>query len=466
VKETYLPIPVGIPYVKDTKTSSTIVSNWCGSSPLNLTTTAVAELEVKPSSSTREYEPIVVRKSKSGSNGGSWSQIRKSGVIRMTPYSVTNERTINLLASVERDVNVQKLATNGEPSLRTSGGQCIPCGQAVKVVALASVEGTYLEQGDPSYWGERFSGAAHYHSGSEFDRSKLEKLKSEAFAELFQGYNLGEELYEMRDTIRTMTSLLNRGALWIRDSKRAFDRAKRLGGMPAAAKAWMEFRYGIMPIIYSIQDLQKTLSNTGQYITVRRRLSPDFKEMPPRPDDTTHFYSVSSDQSSITITCKGKWASAHQANLDRININLLTTAAAVYPWAMVVRWFFNSNSWLDAQLKSSTTSAQQYVGCVAERTVRETDTFLHLVHDSRTVVSALGNSSCGPGWYGPTGPYEKGQVSSFDLHLKRETINNYVRTLYSPKDTKLVWSPYLSWQRIVDGLIMGTGQVSKLLRSI
>lgn len=457
----YLPIPVG---VSKSETVKKFVMGGCDGN-IRRDFSATASINVPKSVIAREYVPISEHRATVKDTSGNWQRIKESGFIKMTPMSNIHERTERFLGSITHDVHNQSLVHDSRQTSRVNG-VCVNCTVKVRVRAHASVSGWYVEQGDISYWRWRFPNAPFIQpTNGGIDDAAVEAMKSAAYAELFQGYNLGEELYELRETLATILSLLHRGALLLLRQREAFNRAMDAADLKGAANAWMEFRYGIMPILFSIQDIQELLEDEGNYLTVRKKVVAEPYSFPERPSGT-HFYQEVDDSTSVSITTKGRWVSSLSKQLDRINVNLLTTAAAVYPWSMVVRWFFNINSWIDAQIKSGTSTAIQHAGCVAYRTKKTTRTFLHFEGDSTSIIYDNGDSGpCGIGYYGPYGPFTLGGKYSQDVLLQTESINNYVRTLYSPKDTKLVWNPYLTWQRIVDGLILSSNAVSKLLRS-
>lgn len=460
MSQSYQPIPIG-GSLSDTQTAT--IARGCYSGTRS--STGTASVSVDPSGF-EEYTPISVHKIREVPTDGQWSQIRKSGLIKMTPMRIINRRETNYLASFNLNATNVKLVLRAEPD-SLSAGSCVLCANPNGIVykdAVASVD--YDHQGDFNYWRSLYPSAPYLKIGANFSDSEIEAAKSAAFSELFQAYNLGEELYELRETIALLRSLLLDGAKIISKFKRQFDKDPA-AGQKALADIWMTFRYGIMPIIYSIQDIQDLIKSKGRFRTIRKTVTPEDDRSVSLPTSGCYFYDTGVDSSIIRITAKGAWATELSRISDTVNINPFTTAAAVYPWALVVRWFFNINTWIDAQLKSSTTSALQHVGCVAVKTTYDIKTYFHMEHDSRIISYFDGTSgSCGNQFYVPHGPNEYGRLVSQTQLVRESTEDSYERYLYSPTDTKLVYNPHITWQRIVDGLIMGSRPVSKLLRSI
>lgn len=151
--------------------------------------------------------------------------------------------------------------------------------------------------------------------------------------------------------------------------------------------------------------------------------------------------------------------------LDLVNVNPITTALEVYPWAMVVRWFINVSEYFGSRIKSLTSLSLESCACVATKVTAEYGTYLFLRDGYDITVSWDGDSGCGRGWYGyhEWGPF----VDKVDnrILLTWHSINNYDRYLYSPQDVELVWSPYFDWRRAIDSMILGERALSKALRS-
>lgn len=458
----YLPVPVGIPY--RSQTDSWSFQNGCKSKKGTGTHSITKSIHVPPSTVEQQYEPIVVRKFANRPRDGKWKEIRESGQIKMTPMSAVDEVVENYLGSIVHHVVEHEHWVFGTHVDPNTCRRCTLNGEWRHGGVLLT--DSYIEQGDLSYWRNRFRNAPYIPLTGEIDKARLEKAKAEAYAELFQAYNLGEEIYELRESLMTIFSLLKRGAKMIADAKSMYDSLKRKGLHKQAMESWMEFRYGIMPIVYSIQDVMALLDETGVYRTVRKRVSADAAPSKLPGPKSTYFYEVGAADISASITTKGRWATTLAKQRDLININPITTALEVYPWAMVIRWFVNVSSFAGAQIKSLTTSATEFSGCVAFKETSEIDVFLHYYSDDRVHVVDPGDSECGVGFFGPKDYGIHGEEVLMDVKLRSISKNNYIRETYQPSDTKFVWSPYFDWKRIVDGLILSHGQVSKLLRAI
>lgn len=412
-----------------------------------------------PSGELRTYTPENKNSWRSASTDGSWSSVKKSGSIKMTPMSVGETSEQNYIGSASRSSYVGVLCPAGKPYGKVNG-KCTKCvSRHIDYYSdVAHVD--YIEQGDLVYWKERFPNLPHITLGHDYNWRNVEAQKAAAYQELFQAYNLGEELVEMRSTVKQIGDLIKSAVKVIRDYKRL----STLKDPKAQADAWLTYRYGIMPIVYSIQDLTKLMSSQGNYRTVRKTVRPKYNSKPPLPPSC--FYDEGTDGTTIRITAKGRWATSEARISDLVNVNPLTTAATVYPWALVVRWFFNVNSALDTWVKSATTSALEYGACVATRTSKQIDTHLRFTDDQTIRLFYDGHSgSCGPNWFRAFDE-TYGSVVKQSMLLRSYTENSYRRELFFPSDVQLVWNPVITPSRLIDAISFALGVNNRSLRSI
>jgi len=413
-------------------------------------------VSVTESASSLQYFPVVENRWRVADTSGVWSQIRESGEIKMTPMSVGFTRTTNQLGSCVKDKHV---------FARVIWGCAAGCTVAVTRVDVDSASINYIEQGDLTYWRQRFPDVPYLGLEPDFDKDRWERIKSQAYQDLFQAYNLGEELYELKETILQLISLLKRAYQLISKFKQTLRNIQNL--RPAArakaiSKAWLEIRYGLMPIAYSIQDLLDLANDSeGNYRTIRRKYEPPVKYDTGSYPEGNYFYEIGAISTVYRVTVKGRWASSIQKKRDLININLLTTAFAVFKYSLVVRWFINLNSVIDSWVKSFTTSALEYNGVVSVRVKRDVAVFFHHVYDSTVSTYWNGNDACGEGYYPEVGPYTKGGVTEFTMKLQNIEEDTYERELFLPTDARFVWDPNMNLKRYMDALAM---IISRFLR--
>lgn len=459
----YLPIPEGV-NVTQTVTASYPATPCLPGHSVN----ATASFSIPKSTTSLQKKNDSILYEIDRPTDGSWRKIKESGSVKMTPMSIVNEQATFPLGQVNHPFLRWSIARTGNPNPCKAGGGYIPCGGVVYWSCKAAiVKGSYVEQGDLSYWKSKYPNAPHYVIvDGTLDENDIEAAKSEAYAELFQAFNLGEELAELRETIGGITKLMSEAFSLITQSRSFIASLLKKDKVAEAGSRWMEFRYGIMPIMYSIQDLLG-LRTEGVYRVARKRVVPEIQLPEEIGSEPVYFQDVGVIERRASVTAKARWASEELKNFDLININPLTTTTAILPWSMVIRWFFNVQSYLDCRVKSLTSLALEHCACVAVREKKEYGTYLHLTTGyPATRIFDSGDSGCGPGFYGVT---EFGTYTDLRVHnvlLAWYSVNNYRRYLYQPADVKLVYNPYITWQRSADALVLMMGTMSKLFRRI
>eukprot|EP00237_Pycnococcus_provasolii_P008789 CAMPEP_0198719472 /NCGR_PEP_ID=MMETSP1471-20131121/56517_1 /TAXON_ID=41880 /ORGANISM="Pycnococcus provasolii, Strain RCC733" /LENGTH=271 /DNA_ID=CAMNT_0044480229 /DNA_START=109 /DNA_END=921 /DNA_ORIENTATION=+ len=207
----------------------------------------------------------------------SFKAIKKAGLISMTPHRVISERVENFIGGVPF-----KAVTIGLP--RSLGSVCYAWyGQQNKITS-------WTEQGDFRYWSNRLPPIEHRMLNTFPDlTSAVRSTQSSAVAAFKSGYDLLTELAEGRETLaflastsRTANDLLARffsevepealkratkGGYTPKKLARHADKAMRLVG-----SKWMAYRYAIMPLFYSFQDVKKLVEKRGLlFQTYRQR---------------------------------------------------------------------------------------------------------------------------------------------------------------------------------------------------
>lgn len=405
-----------------------------------------------PQSEERQMTPDIDDEKRLAPTDGLWSEVRRSGEVKMTSMYAGKVRVKNRVGSVPHHIlaGSQDLIASG--AIELPDGTCnthrVPPHSIGHPVAIAQLE--YSENGDISYWAEKLKLAIPEIHPALSEPPAVKQLKAEALQELFQAYNLGEELWEIRESFKTIHELLRNAVKPLETIK---DQLK--AGANGAAAAWMTYRYGVMPIVYSIQDVAKLLGTKSNVVTVRKRKSEDPILLGPERM-TSCFWEDGATSGVWNITAKGVWSTSLQQQLDRVNFNPATTAMSVYRFAWVVRWFINLNSWLDVTIKQFTTLAR-YNACVSKKTYIDKTTYLRYYHNGRDLV--LPDIPADPiawaGWTGVKGQTVKNKhpLGTFtDVALRDVNVEMYTRYTYQPSDVELVWNPYLDWKRALDAI--------------
>jgi hypothetical protein len=223
---------------------------------------------------------------------------------------------------------------------------------------------------------------------------------------------------------------------------------------------WMEYRYGIMPLYYSIRDIVKTLKDRNNvFKTDRAQKLFDYTVggKPTSSFEGIQLYSIEHVTLRLAVTGKASYDPA-QLNLrlfDQIGLNPFATAWELIPYSFVADWFANVGDWVLAQTAAVTDGAQQRVFCSSVKEVRVKKTYLmaNITYKAEKTYSA-GTVVAGP------------FNVKVDELLYEENIESYSRSSFDPSDVKLQSDVFLNWKRAIDAWVLGKTPVINGLRRL
>jgi len=226
---------------------------------------------------------------------------------------------------------------------------------------------------------------------------------------------------------------------------------------------WMQYRYGIMPLIYSYRDLCKVVDRG-----ITNRLS-KMKVLSPKPTGVNlPSSSVNYIWKDVTgdIRVRGSafqfydWTAASQ--VQGVSFNPLVTAWELIPYSFVIDWFVNVGDYLT--VKTSLDLAKTQFACISVRQNTKENTWAHFKAENLSV--SFGNVLSSP-WTGsnppatPTRRIDRPEVSQI---LARVTTDSYSRSLFTLGDVRLELAPSLNWRRLLDSAVLSLNQLRKASR--
>lgn len=274
----------------------------------------------------------------------------------------------------------------------------------------------------------------------------LDELVTSAHAEAESGtYDLLTEVMELPETVRYLINILGTAVTAFkaakgrevevrklyRNRKQTLKSAKELAD--AVASVWLQYRYAISPLAYSIEDIQETLlsmkAKYGKY-NEKSVSSINFPETLEFRGSSAVWHLVTND-SSATVRCFIKRKYDPQDIIDTLygllKVNPFSTAWELIPLSFVADWFVNVGDYITA-LTSHQPHTQQV---------------------STVSIKLEGNVSY------------KDSVSGCAVDIDFEA---YDRTVIDPDDfVSLQFRFDLNWKRQIDALALLWGPVSKSL---
>lgn len=388
----------------------------------------------------------------------SFRKIRQSGRIKMTDWYRRSEKTEYFIVRVHCD---QEDGPRGSYSGRTKGNTFIPIpNKPIRVQYDLNLGFDSLSKLDYL----RKAQYAYRRPDSDLLKVTVTEVATSVVADLAGTYDLGTELAELPETLKYAVQLLKS----IRKPLKALKKAHKAG---TYANAWLQYRYAIMPVVYSIQDTMSVINNSGfQFLTARRKKVIDVNDILVGPEPSALANTVPSVfntfEGTVTVTAVGKARydkGKLQRIVDQIRFNPLVTTWELIPFSFVVDWFINVGDYLSALTGSLTDLSDEKRFCYAIKWDYVELTHLKLPNTTRVLeLKDRGNNVI------QTLQFETRFFQQDDV-LKRTIIREYQRKVFVPLDMIGVsFSSFsnISWRRSLDALALSLRPLNKALRRL
>jgi hypothetical protein len=310
--------------------------------------------------------------------------------------------------------------------------------------------------------------------------SSLLALRNELIAEASMSYDLLTELAEAREFPRMVKSIAGDltkilGSLKSRFGRNVLRKAKSIRPLDLLKHPekvfrkfgdyWMTYRYGIMPLAYSVRDVMKTM-NRG--IAVRTRKHKSIK-----PQETGQSYpgpSVTYKVEEVTgsVELYGEifqyFTSSEIARLTGVSMNPLVTAWELIPYSFVFDWFIGIGDYITAL--SDQGWAQIKYAQLSKRDKTSKKTWVHLPNRDKTVTVS---NKLPTNWVGSAPPSTPSVIipNPEGLYiLEEEVVDTYWREVISFSPVAPVINPNLNWKRLVDSAVLSLNLLGDLLRRL
>lgn len=415
-----------------------------------------------------EYEPVLtsqVKLSPTSSEKRNFEKMKRDGVISMTPYNVA-KTTVREFVVSRPFVNVGwKRESSYCP---TSPPVCLVDSGPIKAVT-SWVQNDHigsLPLGTP------FSQVSVDGEYGEEIRDAVSSTQQAAYADALATYDFLTELAERGETLRYLQSRIESAAKSLREfaesDQSTHERARSTSAkelLRSANKAfrrygskWMEYRYAIMPIVYSIKDIRDLLKQRESVFKTGRSKQLIQIDLESKGLSDFQIYQTAKGSISVSSTFKTSYDyGALQRLVQQVRFNPFTTAWELIPFSFVIDWFANIGEAIAASTTIDVSS--QGLGCTAVKRIIDTESYLFDFRDLSFRKTLLG---------GPCGNLDvvHNQRMSCDDLLKKESLESYERTVYRYPQFDVVVGADLNWKRIVDGLVLSHQPIQKLLRNL
>nr|QIS87956.1 MAG: A2 maturation protein [Ellsworth virus] len=410
----------------------------------------------------RTYEPRFETSWQSPKvRGISWKKVKQTGFIKMTPYS--KGRTV-----VERFL--ARIPTYNFNSHWFINYERDDTPHPAFPAWVASCE---LEQGDIRYWAETRPRRVVKYVDNLPMEADLHDADQDVMARVvtdnMSSYDLLTELAELRSTLETVKAALVAAIHPLREAARLRDEyLRRARNRPERAarewaNRWLQYRYELMPLILSVQDIISTYADRDAiYKTSRASRHLHGKTVPQEsadPNAELSFLRTAEYTYKIRGVGKALFRPSDLLNLrlfDQISFNPVTTAWELIPLSFVIDWFINIGDWLVCQMANLKSLASQREFCISHKFTRTIDTYL--VNQRRyefLITNRYGGSVT---VRLPSGP--RAQL------VQRESADGYDRRLFDPGEVELDIQFDINWMRSLDAFALSLKPLITALRKL
>lgn len=424
----------------------------------------------------RSYEPYAEIRTKSYFPGENWenaSRVRElhgNGVV-MTNYHISKTIYQNFLVRIPYLMGAHRYCSRRKNYKPTPTSGCtFGCDAREHQIGW----GSYDWVGDYVRMFEDEGNNLYYFSGIDenlISQAVLD-VRAAAASKSFRDYDALTDLCQIKQGVSEFRSIAKAGDKLFRKFVNKFPLTdlrigaritpKRLLRMSSRAlrnigSAWLAYRYMIMPLVYSLNDIQKVFYRTATTCDRSRRvINPTSLDPGSLPEHYIRV-DVSGDVSvAATVTCK--YTSESISRMAGVSINPLSTAWEFIPYSFVFDWFYDVGDYITRRFSLNFASSEGAC-CAIRRNLTTSYTFVW----NRTYSVTASNID-------PTGtqplcwslPYPDSNPTlnlngTVEQVLRTVTLQSYDRTLFNRQGNLVPQlEPTLNWKRLADSVALSS----------
>lgn len=383
----------------------------------------------------------------------SFRAIKSSGSIKMSDYSVGERSETYHVISLPR--KAECFVKKGAYTLKN--GQFYQ-----RASTLFDLTSSYTLNGDYTRLCAMFPDAG-YHAVDDLSDDlavKINTVMGQVVSDLSSSYDLLTEVAELKQSLELVNTLLRSAITPVRSIRKLI----KGGKIRAIGDWWLQYRYGIMPIVYSIQDIAKTLNERNAiYRTVRASESLSANIGPPE-DTGTCFYETLEYEGTVRAVGKERITGADLTRLHhRVSTNPFNTAWELVPFSFVVDWFANVSDWITAQSSILSNIGTDRHYCYSVKVSKVKRVYFRDSHDDRRTLTS-GPWVVSYGTVFPQSSRQGGIDARADYEVITRSESSYQRLVFQPTQVVLSLDPFVNWKRWADSIALSSSRTRDLLR--
>lgn len=274
------------------------------------------------------------------------------------------------------------------------------------------------------------------------------------------------EFAELKETVGFLQTAIKTALRPLKSFKDASDHIRKSGRPKEEiakdiASLWLQYRYAIMPIVYTIEDIKKVLESKDHLYLTHSATSISQSQPAEIPEGLeTYLYEEGTITSKYRCVTKARYSASALTFISLLGFNPARTAWELIPFSFVVDWFVNVGSFLEGLTFQMGDTSSERGTCISVRTTSVVQTFL--VTKTNTIPAQHHISpQCGLIY-----TFEEIKGEPVELLLSRVTEDYYDRRVVRFSDISVELSPFLNWKRYLDAVSLSLKPTLKSLRRL
>lgn len=392
--------------------------------------------------------PIIRSGGSNKKDTDSWSAVRKSGKIKMTPYSKFREETSFFVAEAYKEEATGAFTDWAYPYyVEPYCG-----GQFVGNVTRKKYNDVRVKRTISYVTSSLNRPGKHYPiTIGEFD-SEVNRVKTELVKAHFDGYDALTDIAEWSSSMKTIRGYLDLARHPLREMHKLSKLAKKGGLTSELSSRWMEYRYGLTPIIASIKGLLEVADSGFKGVTYKttRKSGSVTGTMEERDLMIPHTYENGIIMVEIRGTAKSSYSSTVDRVINQITLNPIKTAWDLTRFSFIVNWFVDIESYIVAKSQFFSSPGVDSVFCISTKVTKDITTLLHIPQQEYTQTMRPQHFMGVP----QSAPIDVRLSTGGGGPIQHYLLESYNREVFQPTDVELRWFPQVSDLRKLDALAL------------